>query len=213
MKRKLKLGIGLLFWIMMAGPAWADDAKMTHLVFRFVDPNVAADHFALAPREMWRLGTRYLRMEEPPDREKGLHGLVIIDEPHAYIINRTDNRGVHMVDPGPTFNVHMPIFPYPDTSEIHQLEFGREVEFFESHNAQPMPNVKAEGQRYQARLLEIDDATLILFTHEATGQPAQLTLESKMDSYRVHYETYETGLEPDMGQFRVPAGVMISDTE
>lgn len=211
MKRFILLGIGLLFWMTGAVPALADDSKMTHLVFRFADPDVAENHFALKPRKMWRLGTRYFRMEEPPDPERGIHGLVIIDEPHAFMINRYNNRGMHMIDPGPTFIVHSPIFQYPKESEISKLEFGREVEFFERHNAQPMPDVNRQGKRYRARLLEIDEATLILFTDETSGHPALLTLESQTDAYQVHYETYETGLEPDMGLFKVPAGVKISE--
>lgn len=208
-----KFLMALVCWMLFVPLAHADDSKVTHIVFRFLDPEVPEGHFALAPREMWRLGTRYLRMEEPPDPEKGVHILIIVDEPNSFLINRTNQRGIHMVDPGPTFNVHMPIFQFPRTSELSKLEFGRELEFFETRKAQAMPNVNDGGTRYKAYQLEIEGALLILFTHKASGLPAQLSLESKQSSYWVQYEVYETGLEPDMNLFAVPAGTKISEAE
>ena len=202
-----------MFWALIVPAAWADNSKMTHIVFRIVDPNTPEGHFALAPKELWRLGSRYMRMEEPPDPDRGIHGLVIVDEPNVFLINRYNNRGQHIVDPGPTFEVHMPIFPFPQDSEISKLEFGHEWEFFSQRKAQKMPNVKDGDKRYKSYLLEIEGVSLILFTDEATGQPAQLSLQSEKAAYMIRYETYETGLEPDMNLFKVPVGVKIFETE
>ena len=213
MKRKIQFVTALLFWAWIVPAAWAGDSKMIHIVFRIVDPLVPVGHFALAPKEMWRLGSRYMRLEEAPDPDRGIHGLVIVDEPHIFIINRTNNQGMHILDPGPTFNVHMPIFPFPESSDIYKLEFGHEWEFFEQRKARSMPNVKDGDKRYKSYLLEIDGARLILFVDEATGQPAQLSLQAEKAAYVIHYETHETGLEPDMNLFKVPAGVKISEAE
>ncbi len=213
MKRKIQLLAALLFWTLIVSTVYAGDSKMTHIIFRIVDPNTPEGHFALAPKEMWRMGSRYMRMEEPPDPDRGVHGLIIVDEPHIFMINRYNNQGQHIVDPGPTFNVHMPIFPFPQDSDIYKLEFGHEWEFFKQRQAQSMPNVKDGDKRYKSYLLEIDGARLILFVDEATGQPAQLSLEAEKAAYVLHYDMYESGLEPDMNLFKVPAGVKISEAE
>ena len=213
MNWRAKIILGLLFWIMVAPPAQADNAKMTHIVFRIVDPQVPEGSFALVPREMWRLGTRYLRLEEAPDPGRGIHALIIVDQPHTFMINRYSNQGMHILDPGPTYNVHMPLFPFPNSSEISKLEFGGEWEFFAQRNARQMPNVNAGGSRYTTYMLEIDGAILVLFADETSGQPVQLALQSGNASYVIRYDTYEAGLEPDMNLFKIPAGVKISEAE
>jgi len=213
MNWRAKILMGLLFWIMVIPLAQADNAKMTHIVFRIVDPSIPEGHFGLAPKEMWRVGTRYMRMEEVPNPERGIHGLIIVDEPHIFMINSYDNRGTHILDPDPTFKVHMPIFPFPQASDISKLEFGGEWEFFSQRHARQMPNVKAGDHRYKSYMLEIDGASLILFTDETSNQPVQLALESDDAAYAIRYDTYETGLEPDMNLFKVPAGVKINEAE
>ncbi len=213
MNWRAKIILGLLFWIMVVPPAQADNAKMTHIVFRIVDPQVPEGSFALVPREMWRLGTRYLRLEEAPDPGRGIHALIIVDQPHTFMINRYSNQGMHILDPGPTYNVHMPLFPFPKSSEISKLEFGGEWEFFVQRNARQMPNVNAGGSRYTTYMLEIDGAILVLFADETSGQPVQLALQSDNASYVIRYDTYESGLEPDMNLFKIPAGVKISEAE
>lgn len=211
MSWRTKLLAGLLFWIMVVPSAYADEGKMTHIVFRIVDPQIPEGSFALAPKEMWRIGTRYLRMEEAPDPDRGIHGLVVIDEPHIFMINRIDNQGMHILDPGPTYNVYMPLFPFPKSSDIFKLEFGREWEFFSQRQARQMPNVKSGDKRYKSYMLEIDGATLMLFTDATSNRPAQVAVESENATYAIRYDTYETGLEPDMNLFKVPAGVNIRE--
>jgi len=213
MHRRIYFLTALLFWAWIVPAAWADNGTMTHIVFRMVDPNIPEGHFAMAPKEIWRIDLQYMRMEEVPDPDRGIHGLVIVDEPNAFMINRYNNQGQHMVDPGPTFEVHMPIFPFRQSSETSKLEFGHELEFFSQRKAKKMPNVKAKGKRYKSYMLEIDGARLILFVDEVTGKPTQLSLKSGKDDYSVHYDIYESGLEPDMTLFKVPAGVKISEAE
>lgn len=213
MKGRIQFLAVLLLCLTVVRFAMADNSKMTHIVFRMADPQIQEGTFPAMPRELWRVGTRYVRMEEPPDPDRGIHGLIIVDEPHAFMINRYNNQGVHFVDPGPTFNVHVPIFPFSDSSDISKLEFGHEWEFFLQRNARSMPNVKAEGERYKSYMLEIDGAGLLLFTDETTGHPVQLSLRSGEATYVVHYETYQAGLEPDMNLFKVPAGVVITEAK
>jgi len=220
MKVQIQLLAILLFWVLAIPSVQADNSKMTHIVFQFEDSDIPEGHFALAPKEMWRLGNRYLRMEEAPDPKHGIHGLVIADEPHIYIINRYNNQAQHIVDPGPTFEIHMPIFPSRPKKgemnrekEISKLEFGNELEFFKQRKSRRMPNVLMKGKNYNAFMLTIDGADLFLFTDKTSGQPVQLTIQSEKESFVVHYEIYESGLKPDMELFKVPEGLKIIEAK
>ncbi len=211
MKGRLPFLGALLFWIWMAPWALAAEATMTHLIFRIADPNIPKEHFILKPKEVWRVGKQYLRLEELPDPQRRIHGLVIADQPDIYIINRYDNRGQHIKDPGPTHEMHLPVFPPDLPKEISGLEFGREREFFKEKNAKSMPRVNVDGKRYHSSRLEIEGVTLILFTGETTGMPAQISAETGKQTYTIQYDTYEVGLKPDMNLFKVPEGVTITE--
>jgi hypothetical protein len=63
-------------------------------------PEIPKDSFAAQVKRMYRAGSRYCRTEEGPDLEHGIHGLVVINEPDSWLINRFDKTAKHMVDPG-----------------------------------------------------------------------------------------------------------------
>jgi hypothetical protein len=213
MRGQIRFLAVLLFWAFTVPLAQADDSKMTHIVFQIVDSTLPEDHFALTPREMWRVGTQYLRIEEAPDPKRKIHGLVIVDEPDIHIINRYYNKSQHIVDPGPTFEMHMPVFPSHLPKEISKLEFGNELEFFQLRNARTMPSVKMNGKNHKTSMLKIDGADLVLITEEASGKPVQISVEFGKESFATHYKTYETGLEIDMNLFKVPEGVKIIEAK
>ena len=83
---------------------------MTKMVVQLQSPDVPADSFAAKPKTMIRAGTQFCRTEEEPDPEHRIHGLVIINEPDAWLVNLESKSAQHMVDPGPTFNCRMPVF-------------------------------------------------------------------------------------------------------
>ncbi|MDP8979287.1 MAG: hypothetical protein M3O35_01705 [Acidobacteriota bacterium] len=102
----------LILVLVCCGVALAEDAPatMTRLTVKIESPEIPKDSFAAQAKRMYRAGSRYCRIEENPDLEHGIHGLIIINEPDSWMINRLHKTARHMVDPGPTYNCRMPIF-------------------------------------------------------------------------------------------------------
>ncbi|MBZ5602666.1 MAG: hypothetical protein LAO79_10205 [Acidobacteriia bacterium] len=137
--------------------SWGDDlpAKMTKLMVKLESQEIPRDSFAAQPKRMYRAGSRYCRTEENPDLQNGIHGLMIINEPDVWLINRLDMTAKHMVDPGPTYNCRMPMFvnaedirgPEDLKKILMQLEFGRELEFFKPRATAPVRGLCCSGRK------------------------------------------------------------------
>lgn len=56
--------------------------------------------------------------------------LLITNAPNSYLINRYTNVARHVVDPGPTYNVVIPVFPSERDGKLQGLQMGRELAFF-----------------------------------------------------------------------------------
>jgi hypothetical protein len=117
---------------------------MTKISVRLESPDDPADSFAAKPKTMYRAGNGYCRTEEVPDPEHGIHGLMILNEPDAWMVNLLSKTARHFVDPGPTFNCHLPLFggePAKSAAEMKnpllELEFGQELEYFKGKRATP----------------------------------------------------------------------------
>src|SRR5260370_32539241 len=102
------------FWIYLLSAVALGQSSppetMTKLVVRLESPDIPSTSFAAQPKTMYRAGTRYCRIEEWPDIANNIHGLIVINEPDVWLVNRLDKTARHQVDPGPTFNCPMPIF-------------------------------------------------------------------------------------------------------
>ena len=83
---------------------------MTKLMVKLESPKIPKDSFGAQAKRMYRAGAKFCRTEENPDLENGIHGLMIINEPDVWMINRLDKTARHLVDGGPTYNCRMPIF-------------------------------------------------------------------------------------------------------
>jgi hypothetical protein len=151
---------------------------MTKMVVQLQSSEVPADSFAAKPKTMFRAGTQFCRVEEAPDPEHGIHGVMITNEPDAWMVNLETKSAQHMVDPGPTFNCHMPIFarlhsdlPEEEARQIGRLEFGFELEFFKSQGATGQPGAVLQGQQTTAYKLTFGDSSLALFTYGTPERP------------------------------------------
>ena len=135
--------------------------------------------FAAKPKVMLRAGTKYCRVEEQPDPEHGIHGLMIVNEPDVWMVNLASNSAEHIVDGGPTFNCRMPVvfadlvskLPEDQAKQISELEFGHELEYFKNHVANPRPGPISQGKQTVAYLLSFGDIKLALFTWGTPERP------------------------------------------
>ena len=151
---------------------------MVKMVVQLQSPDVPADSFAAKPKTIIRAGTQFCRVEEEPDPEHGIHGVMITNEPDAWMVNLESKSAQHMVDPGPTFNCRMPIFaslisdlPVEETKQIGALEFGYELEFFKSKGATGHPGGVLQTKETSAYKLNFGDSTVALFTYGTPERP------------------------------------------
>ena len=151
---------------------------MTKVVVQLQSPDVPADSFAAKPKTMYRAGTQFCRIEEEPDAEHGIHGLMIINEPDAWMINLVTMTAQHFVDPGPTFNCRLQIFareardlPEDEGKQIAGLEFGYELEFFKSKGATAQQGMVLQTKQTTLYKLQFGDSTVALFTYGTPEHP------------------------------------------
>jgi hypothetical protein len=117
-------------------------------------------------------------VEEQADVSRGIHGLMIINEPDAWMVNLATSSARHMVGPGPTLNCRLPIFsniasslPENEGKQVLALEFGQEYEFFKARGATPQSTGVQQGQETTAYILTFGESKLALFTY---GTPERL---------------------------------------
>src|ERR1700751_4606124 len=170
----------LVFALVILGGFQTDGTptKMLHLTAQVSGTDIPKDSFATLPKTYWRASNRYCRIDEEPDPKNGIEGRTIINEPDAWLINLADHTAKHMVDQGPTFNCKLPIFAVDlDTAKgkIGELEFGRELDFFEKNGAKSVegPKLEFRANFYQ---LTIGDSTLKLVERADIHAPLLIAL-------------------------------------
>jgi hypothetical protein len=160
----------LVSTVLLSCPCLAQDVPktMTKIEVRLQGPKIPAGSFATKPRVMYRAGSRYCRVQEAEDTEDHIHGLAVTNEPDAWMVNLTTKSGRHIVDPGPTFNCHLPIFADQDAQG---LEFGHEMEFFKNKGATIRQGTILQGKETTQYQVEIGGSKLALFTYGIPERP------------------------------------------
>jgi hypothetical protein len=192
---------------------------MTKLQVQLQSPDVPPDSFAAQPKIIYRAGGQYCRMEEQPDPNHGIHGLMIVNEPDAWMVNLATDSAQHMVDPGPTFNCRLPIFgdlasslPEDEGKEIFGLEFGQEYEFFKAKGATPQPGGIQQGQQTTAYMLRFGDSTLALFTYGTPERPLGVVWK-RGEKHEIFWYSGYGQMEFDGKLFAKPERVKIEEVK
>ena len=202
-----KLLTTLLLASLTLGAQAADD-KMFFAEYRVVSAALSASSPEAQPRKIWRLGKEFLRFEDVPNPETKIHGLIIVDEPDIWIIDRNKGQGQHAIDPGPQFVVHFPIFPREQSEKLKQLEFGSELKFFQDNGAEEIAPQTVDGIKCKLHRLQLDDRELTLFLRP-DNLPLQIEVQSAGVKYAVRFLRYDPNQKPDMSLFKVPPGIKI----
>jgi hypothetical protein len=175
--------------------------------------------FARKPKTIYRAGSTYCRVEEAPNPKDNIHGLLIVNEPNAWIVNLATKTARHTVDPGPTFNCHLPIFSGPisnasDTVDYTKLglEFGYELEYFKKMGAvRQDPGPVLQKQQTVAYFLDMGGTRFALFTYGPNESPLLVghTVGNKGEMF--WYSGYgQVPFDPKF--FAKPEGVTITET-
>ena len=211
----------LCFALLMASLALAQDAPktMSRITVQLDGPDAPKDSFVRQPKTIYRAGSSYCRVEEAPDSERNIHGLLIVNEPNAWMVNLATKTAQHTVDPGPTFNCHLPIFagPVPNTQDQVDyaklgLEFGHELEFFQKMGAaRQAPGPVLQKQQTTAYVLDIGETRFALFTYGPNEFPLLVAHTVGTKGEMFWYSGYgQVPFDPKL--FSKPEGVTIAET-
>lgn len=179
---------------------------MTKVEVRLEGPDVPAGSFATRPKVMYRAGNQYCRIEEAPDPENGIHGLAIISEPDSWMVNLLSKTAKHVVDPGPTFNCHLPMFPDTDKD----LEFGLEIEYFKAKGAVPQPGSVLQGKSTTVYKVDAGAVALALFTYGTPERPLAVA-RVRGNKGEIFWFSGYGDLPFDPGLFARPKGITIEE--
>jgi len=176
---------------------------LIRLVTTNVTPGAKLAAFAARPLVMYRSGSLLMRTEEADDPQKKLHLLMVTNAPDTWMVNLTDKTGQHIVDRGPTFEVHAPIFSGEGVSRAFaDLEFGCEAQFVAAHMAKPdsqAAGVTTHRLRDGDQLLELKLA--------AGGRPVEAGYyKADKPVLVIRYDAFERGLPADPKLFARPEG-------
>jgi len=208
------------FFLFLASLVLAQDAPktMSKITVQLDSPEVPQDSYARKPKTMYRAGSTYCRAEEALDSEHNIQGLLIVNEPNAWMVNLATKTAQHYVDPGPTFHCHLAIFsgPIPNTpDEVDYaklgLEFGYELEYFKKMGAvRQAPGPVLQKQQTVAYFLDMGGTRFALFTYGPNEFPLLVahTVGNKGEMF--WYSGY--GQVPfDRTLFAKPEGVTIAE--
>ena len=209
---RIKIAVITFLIISVTGPVFADTQRMFFAEYQFIAPEIKEGSFEATSRKLWRIGFRYMRLEEAPDPDLNIHGLIISNAPDTYLINLYTNIGQHLVDRAENTDVHVSVFQIPDLPlKIQELEMGYENVFIAKHNIFSTGVKTIQGIECDTHEIIISGFKVTLWKRRDNRNPLQARIEKDGIVYTVRYLQYENNLIPDFGLFEVPQGVRIME--
>jgi hypothetical protein len=209
------LALGALLGIAgcATGPAAPPDEAetMTRVVFRNVSPGVEPGSHAALPRTLFRSGLRYGRLEHPPDPSTGTHMLVVVNEPHGFLVDRSRRSALYLRDPGPSYAFRAPIVDDPDAPELlTALEFGKEIAFLRALGATPREARDDQGRAVDRWESDFEGYHIVLLSDRRSGLPREIRVRKGDTPIRAFvYDDYQVFLPLDRSLFVPPPGVQL----
>jgi hypothetical protein len=210
----------LLLLLLATTTLSADDTPktMTKVEVHLEGPEVMAGSFSAKPKVIYRAGTRYCRLEEAEDTGKKVHGLLVVSEPDAWMINLYDKSARHIVDPGPTFNCRLPIFanvdPKDEAAILYQdLQFGDELKFFKKMGAAGQPGPDEGGKKTTQYTIDVGNTRFVMLTTRADKERPLAVARAVGDKGEVFIYTAYEEIPFDPKFFAKPDGVKISEAK
>ncbi|HEY7307687.1 MAG TPA: hypothetical protein VH601_26425 [Bryobacteraceae bacterium] len=210
--------LGLVFATAASAQAPGSDrpANMRKIVVRLMGPGIRPGSFAALPRTIYCAGSRYARVEDPPDARQRIEKLTIIAEPDAYSLNLIDKTGTHAIDHGGPEDIHLPVVlpfdPKHGLGHLDRLEFGDEIGFFESSGARKQAGPIVNGKPTESYVLQTPGGPATLVVKTDTDVPLSISWHSKGEVYKYEYIAYnDVPFNPAL--FEKPVGFQLREIQ
>jgi hypothetical protein len=168
----MKSALTLLFLLLLAAPqAWGlcETNAMVRVVYQNATPGLAEDSLETAPKTLYRLGTKFGRLEQATRIGVETHGLRITNVPDSWIIDTITETGRYSYDASGSLHFRAPVFPaYEDAEFLSTLEFGCELAFMIEHSTEPpieaeitekkLLNYTVRNGRYRVHLAVLEES-------------------------------------------------------
>ena len=214
--KSIIFGLLFLFAARAQAPRNQVPEGMTRIVVRLMGPGIRPGSFAALPRTIYRAGSRYARVEDPPDARQRIEKLMIIAEPDAYSLNVLDKTGTHAIDHGGPDDIHLPIVlpfdPKHQLGHLDRLEFGEEIDFFKSAGARKEAGPVVNGKPTERYVLETPEGPATLVAKPGPETPVFISWSSGREAYKYEYISYQD-LPFDSAMFAKPGGFRLREIQ
>lgn len=186
---------------------------MTQIEYINRQPSIPPDSFAAKPHKLWRAGEARLTSLEAPDYENGIHGLLITNEPHSWVVNLFSRSANHILDTSKDQTVHASVFSFARNETIRKLEFGSEISYFLERHAKRTRGNQVDGVLADQYDLDIDSVHLRLMVDPKKRIPLQIQMQDGKNDYRLDYLSFDDHVKFDPSVFKVPEGISVQETD
>ena len=215
MKRHVYWAVCAALVVISASPVLAATcapAKLVHIRFSDITPGIDPSSFAAKPKDLYRIGSGKMRVEEAVDAVNGIQGVTVSNEPDIWLVNLYDHTGKHVVDPGPTYFAKAPLFGKILPGRLVDLEFGCEGDFISANNLKPVRTEQVSGTAYDVYRLEDGSDAIELLRRPGSDTPSFARYYDKSGLQEVlRYDVYTTGLADDPKLWVPPSGIHYVD--
>lgn len=208
--------IPLLFLISLGLHAQFTPEKHIRIVVQGSSQNVPEDSFGARPKVIHRIGDKYARIEEELNKQTNLQLLIVTKFPDTWMVNLFDKTGKHIVDSDPKGKVHFPIFPTDGmptsfSSILGKLEFGKEVDFFDSFKS-PCEPFRPSGQELVKQYVGAEGWGVALIRKSSTSSPMMLFLFKNSEIVAAFkYLDYQILEQPNYTLFEQPKDIKFAE--
>ena len=169
------------------------------------------NEFQEQPKTYYRATRQYMRSEEALDKGINRKALMIANEPDVYMMELVSKTGKKLKDPGPTYDVILPIFGSPvKDKELAQLEYGMEREFFEKRKIAPVKD-ELDGKDVEKYEGTADGAVVRLWVDPKSKKPLRVSATKDGTAGAFEYLEYEPDLKFDAAMFAPPKDVKFEE--
>jgi hypothetical protein len=171
-------------------------------------PNLPANHFHRVPKTLYRVGEKQGRLEEALNPERGVHLLIIVNEPDLWMVNLAEGQGRYIRDPGPTFYFRARLFGDAAVTSafIRSLEIGCELAWLREAGVKP-EQVK-HPTLGSVNKFEFKEGSERVVLFERKGKPLRVELFGASGwIMAMNYLSYETNLKLNPKLFTKPEGI------